>query len=64
MFAKLSKIGELAKVLSVKNETCDAIMHFMSVFWHRQDPFQTLFGQDAWARYGRADTGHDGVPYS
>ena len=32
MFAKLSKIGELAKVLSVKNETCDAIMHFMACF--------------------------------
>lgn len=32
MFAKLNKIGELAKILSVKSETGDAIMHFMGCF--------------------------------
>lgn len=32
MFAKLNKIGELAKILSVKSETGDAIMHFMVCF--------------------------------
>ena len=32
MFAKLIKIGELSKVLSVKSETSDAIMHFMECF--------------------------------
>lgn len=32
MFAKLNKIGELAKVLSVKSETSDAIMYFMGCF--------------------------------
>lgn len=32
MFAKLSKIGELAKILSVKSETGEAIMRFMGVF--------------------------------
>ena len=31
MFAKLNKIGELTKILSVKSETSDAIMHFTSV---------------------------------
>ena len=30
MFAKLNKIGELTKILSVKSETCDSIMHFMA----------------------------------
>lgn len=32
MFAKLNKIGELTKILSVKSETCDSIMHFMACF--------------------------------
>lgn len=32
MFAKLNKIGELTKILSVKSETSDAIMHFMRCF--------------------------------
>ncbi len=32
MFAKLNKIGELTKILSVKSGTCDSIMHFMACF--------------------------------
>ena len=32
MFAKLNKNGELTKILSVKSETCDSIMHFMACF--------------------------------
>ena len=32
MFVKLNKIGELTKILSVKSETSDAIMHFMRCF--------------------------------
>ena len=32
MFAKLNKIGELTKILSVKSETCDSIMLFMACF--------------------------------
>jgi hypothetical protein len=64
MFAKLNKIGELTKILSVKSETCDSIMHFMSVFWHRKNPFQTFFGQDAGSGHGGTDSGHDGFPYS
>ena len=32
MFAKLNKIGELTKILSVKSETCDSITHFMACF--------------------------------
>lgn len=32
MFTKLNKIGELTKILSVKSETSDAIMHFMRCF--------------------------------
>ena len=64
MFAKLNKIGELTKILSVKSETSDAIMHFMRWFVIRQNPLQTLFGQNARPRYGRADTGHDGFPNS
>ena len=50
----LNKIGELTKVLSVKSETSDAIMHFMRWFVIRQNPLQTLFGQNARPRYGRA----------
>ena len=32
MFAKLNKIGELTKILSVKSDTSHAIMHFMRCF--------------------------------
>lgn len=32
MFANLSKIGELTKVLSVKSDTCDSIMRLMGKF--------------------------------
>ena len=28
----LNEIGELTKILSVKSETCDSIMHFMACF--------------------------------
>ena len=28
----LNKIGELTKILSVKSETCDSIIHFMACF--------------------------------
>ena len=42
MFAKLNKIGELTKILSVKSETCDSIMHFMACFWPKGDcPWRT-----------------------
>ena len=61
MFAKLNKIGELTKILSVKSETWDSIMRFMACFC-----IGGILSKHSLTRcgsgHGGTDSGHDGFP--
>ena len=64
MFAKLNKIGELTKILNVKSETCDSIMHFMACFCIGRILSKHSLDKMRGSGHGGTDSGHDGFPYS